>query len=58
MTINIDSSKQSTVRLQLQLTPRYVGSASLDLWGRAPPRLAPRPWALPCSTSRGGLRLA
>lgn len=31
MTINIDSSKQSRARLQLQPTPRYVGSTLLDL---------------------------
>ena len=48
MVINIDSSEQSRARLQLQLTPRYAGSASPDLWGQAPPHL----------TSWGGLRLA
>ena len=32
MVINIDSSEQSRARLQLQPTPRCVGSASSDLW--------------------------
>ena len=31
MVINIDSTEQSRARLQLQLTPRYAGSASFNL---------------------------
>ena len=45
MAINIDSSKQSRARLQLRPTARHVGSASPDLWRRAPPRPTPRPRA-------------
>ena len=35
MTINIDSSKQSSAQLQLQPTPRRASFASPDPWGRA-----------------------
>ena len=50
MVINFDSSEHLRARLLFKPTPRCVGYTSPDLWGRAPPRLTPRPRAPPRPT--------